>query len=104
MGCEGETFNKSALTRPSALLPLPAGSACDCSRALAIFEQNAQRIGIRDSGDDRDLRRLLPSLLVVVVLRPVPRCDRDSDGRECQPVHTLESFRNGCDYTSVEID
>jgi hypothetical protein len=46
----------------------------------------------------------LSYLLVVAVLRPVPRCDRDSHGRECQPVHSPESCRNGCDNTSLEID
>lgn len=59
--CEGETFNKSALRRPSALLPLPAGMRRAATPALAIFEQNAQRIGIHDSGDDRDVKRLLLS-------------------------------------------
>ena len=83
-GREDETFSKSALRRPSALL--------------------SQRIEIHVSGDDRYVQRILLNLLVVPILRPVPRFDGDSDGRECQPVHTLESCRNGCDYTSVEID
>ena len=55
VGCEDETFNKSALRRPSA--PPPAGRRR--AAALAIFEQKAQRIGIHDSGDDRDVQRLL---------------------------------------------
>jgi hypothetical protein len=45
VGCEDEiTFNKSALRRPSARLP--AGRRRAAARALAIFEQSAQRIGI----------------------------------------------------------
>jgi hypothetical protein len=59
VGCEDETFNKSASRRPSALLPLPAGRRRAAAPALAIFEQNAQRIGIHDSGGDRDVQRLL---------------------------------------------
>jgi hypothetical protein len=57
--CADETFSKSALRRPSALLTLPAGRRRAAAPALAIFEQNAQRIGIHDSGDDRDVQRLL---------------------------------------------
>lgn len=59
VGCEDEIFNQSALRRPSTLLPLPARRRRAAAPALAIFEQNAQRIGIHDSGDDRDVQRLL---------------------------------------------
>ena len=59
VGCEDETFNKSVLRRPSALLPLPAGRRRAPASALASFEQNAQRIGIREYRDDRDVQRFL---------------------------------------------
>jgi hypothetical protein len=43
-GREDETFSKSALRRPSVLLS--AGRRRAAAPELAIFEQNAQRIGI----------------------------------------------------------
>jgi len=48
VSCEDETFNKERLETTLGATP-----------ALAIFEQNAQQIGIHDSGDDRDVPRPL---------------------------------------------
>jgi hypothetical protein len=56
-GCCGRNFQQERLeTALGATFCWKA--ACGCS-ALAIFEQNAQRIGIHNSGDDRDVQRLL---------------------------------------------
>ena len=38
---------------------LPAGRRRAAARALAIFKQNAQWIGMHDSGEDRDVQLLL---------------------------------------------
>ena len=65
----------------------------------------AERSAVRiDSGNDRYSFLLVVAFVRRVLVAPISPCDGDSGGRKRQPMHTLESCRNGRDNARIEID